>query len=516
MSVSGVWQTLAHARVGSAMELSAIERQVADDRRAATQDRSDEAELRLATSLTELARALLQTQKSTTEDDRASAALAPAQEAALIRLRHLAGGLVSAKFAGHVQEALRLFEEAARTIGHRELATATIRQACDAYRHAAQRYPLAAAVCADGLSKCGVWLIRLEPQTAVAASEEAVRIRAALFAANPDQSARYLSSLNLLLRTLMIGRSRKQALAMYREHYAGLTTPEMTSWLRETRIEDIDFTGKTQAALSKLNVQTLERAGYLTQQRILYQTDGDLTTIEEINWKLGLVGLKPLAAGAMPDPPSKPVEIATSFGALSVRCPNPDALARVREAVIEVYASDGAQLVDDARQVIAQTEWGSDPEVNADERLGNDIVALERSGGRWISVLSLRWELTGVGRHPLALRLSQQWPVIAVNTAEDMAYELCWYEDGFATGYAALGRPSGQAPIDKPLPPLDFATLADYGADYASETQVRVAFGNTAMFAKLTHLPASGIRQAGQAGRVAEFGPNLLVFRRPR
>jgi hypothetical protein len=500
------------------MELSAVEQRVSENRRLAAQERTAEAELRLATSLYEAAKVLLDTKTNGSERDRSPAALEPAQEAVLIRLRWLTKGHVTAQFAGQVQEALRLFEQAARTIGHRELATATIRQACDAYHQVAQRYPLAAGVCADGLSKCGVWLCRLDPRSAVAASSEAVRIRAGLFAADPDTAPRYLASLNMLLRTLMIGRSRKQALAMYRERYSAWTSPAMSTRLRETPIEELEFTSKTYTALAKLECPTLERAGYLTQQQILYQTSGDLTTIEEINWKLGLVGLKPLAAGALPDPPSKPVEIGTSFGALSVRCASNGALAQVRAEVIAAYARDGAEPVDaSAFQGVSETHWGiPDPELNTAEQLGDDVVLLQRTGGGWISVTSLYWELTPVGKHPLALWLSRKWPVISVNTTENLAYELCWYAGGVATQYAALGRPAGQAALDKPLAPLDFGALADYGADYASETQVRAAFGNTPMFAKLTHLPAGGIRQAGQSRPLADYGDQVLFFRKSR
>ncbi|WP_227999401.1 hypothetical protein [Nocardia australiensis] len=481
------------------MDLSSIERRVAEDRGAAI-DRSIEAQLKLATSLCDLAKALVAT-KNGSDQDRTAEALAPAQEAVAIRLHWLTAGHVSAQFAGEVQDALRVFEQAARHIGHRELAANTIRSACRAYRQVAHTHPQAASVCADGLSKCGVWLCRLDPNTAVAASEDAVRIRSRLFAANPDQSGKYLASLSTLLRTLMVGRQRKQAVAMYREQYAALTSPEMTQRLRQTRIEEIDLTAKSYGALAKLECATLERAGRLTQQQILYQTAGDLSTIEEINWKLALVGIKPLAPGAMPDPPSRPVEIATSFGALSVRCSAPDALAQIRDAVIAAYAADGAAPAEGATHLgDVEIIWSAaDLELNTAERLGDDMVLLEQTYPGSVIVMSLKWEIAPVGKHPLALHLSTRWPVISVAATENMSYELCRYEGGNAVQYAALGRPAGQVPLDKPLAPLNFATLADYGADYASETQVRAAFGNSPMFAKLTHLPASGIRQAADA-----------------
>ncbi|MFC9995134.1 hypothetical protein [Nocardia sp. NPDC127526] len=496
------------------MDLSAIERQVVEDRGAA-RDRSAEAELRLAGSLCELAKALMATKEDPSQRDRSPSALEPAQEAVLLRLRWLTAGHVDAIFANEVQEALRLFEQAARTIGHRELATSTIRNACQAYRHVAHTYPNAAAVCAQGLAKCGVWLIRLDPKAAVAASEDAVRIRASLFAADPEQANRYLSSLNTLLRTLMVGRQRKQAVAMYRERYAAVTSPAMTQRLREIKIEDLGLTSKTTTALGKLEVQTLERAGYLTQQQILYQTSGDLSTIEEINWQLALVGLKPLAAGAMPDQPSKPVEINNSFGALCVRSSSRNAVTLVRAAVLAAYVADGAEPVPSSAYLgVDEKHWSTpDPEANTAERLGEDVVLIEKVSEHWVSVKSLNWEVAPIGRHPLALRLSQEWPVVSVTTTENMSYELCWYDGGSATHYAALGLPAGQIPLEKPLAPLDFKALAEYGADYASETQVRAAFGNTPMFAKLTGLPASGIRQAAEAGPLAQHGSNILYFR---
>ncbi|MBL1074194.1 hypothetical protein JK358_07270 [Nocardia sp. 2] len=495
------------------MDLSAIEHQVAADR-ASARDRSAEAELRLAASLCEFAKALIAT-KTDGSRDRSASALEPAQEATLIRLRWLTAGHVTAVFANEVQEALRLFELAARTIGHRELATHTIRNACHAYRQVAQQYPNAAAVCADALSKCGVWLCRLDPNSAVAACEDAVRIRAALFAADPEQANRYLSSLNTLLRTLMVGRQRKQALSMYRDTYAAVTSPAMTQRLREIRIEDIGFTSKTSTALLKLDCTTLERAGYLTQQQILYQTSGDLATIEEVNWQLALVGLKPLAAGALADPPSKPVEISTSFGALSVRCSSRNAVTLVRAAILAAYSADGAQTVPSTAYLgVDEKHWSTfEPETNTAERLGEDVILIEKVSEHWVSVKSLNWELAPVGKHPLALRLSQEWPVVSVTTTEHMSYELCWYEGGSAVQYAALGLPAGQIALEKPLAPLDFAALSDYGADYASETQVRAAFGNTAMFAKLTKLPASGIRQAAESGPLEAHGSNILYFR---
>ncbi|MFC8527914.1 hypothetical protein [Nocardia sp. NPDC057227] len=496
------------------MDLNALEYQASVDRRAAV-DRSSETELRLATSLCELARGLIATRTDGSPRDRTAEALEPAQQAVEIRLHWFSAGLVSARLAGEIQDALRIFDQAARAVGHRELATTTIRRACDVYRRVAHAYPHGAAMCADALAKCGVWLLRLDPATAVAANEDATRIRAGLFAADPAQATKYLAALNTLLRTLTIGRQRKQALSTYRERYSSWTTPEMTKQLREIKIADLDLTAKTLAALTKLDCRTLQGAGRLTQQQILYQSAGDLATIEEINWKLALVGLKPLAAGAMPDQPSRPMEIATSFGALSVRCSAPDAVKQVRAAVLAAYEADGARLVQSSNYLgVHEKHWSVPaPELNAETVLGDDVVLIERGSGSWVAVKSLAWEVAPAGSHPLALRLAERWPVLSVTATEQMSYELCWYQDGVPTQYAALGRPAGAVTLDTPLAPLDFAVLADYGADYASETQVRAAFGNIGMFAKLTELPSSGIRQAAEARALAEYGEDVLFFR---
>ncbi|MGW0181938.1 hypothetical protein [Nocardia sp. NPDC003345] len=496
------------------MDLIAIEGRVAADRIAA-RDRTAESELQLAATLCELATGYLETQNNGSVRNRVAGALEPAQEAVMIRLRWFTAGRVSAVFANEVQDTLRLLEQAARAIGHRELATATIRDACNAYTRVAHDYPNAAGVCADGLSKCGVWLCRLDPGAAVVATDEAVRIRATLFEADPEQSRKYLATLNTLLRTLMVGRQRKQAVSMYRERYTALTTPAMAAQLRALKIEEIGFTGKTQSALRKLECRTLERAGYLTQQQILYQSAGDLATIEEINWQLALVGLKPLVAGAMPDQPAKPVEIGSSFGALSVLCSAPDALDQVRAAIVEAFTAAGAERADiNTAYGVDKAHWGTrDPQMNAATELGEDIVLVERLSGSWVAVKSLKWELTPVAKNPLALALSKHWPVLSVTSTESFAYELCWYEQGSATQYAALGRPAEPVALDRPLAPLDFGKLADYGADYASETQIRSAFGNATMFAKLTELPASGVRQAAEAQPLADYGDAVLCFR---
>ncbi|WP_327112615.1 hypothetical protein OHB12_29225 [Nocardia sp. NBC_01730] len=498
-----------------AMDLDALERRIGDDRYAAL-DRSVESELRLAASLGELAKGLIATKTNGSVRDRTREALAPAEEAVAIRLRLLSRGQVlTARLAGELNDALRSFEQAARHSGRRELATTTIRRACDVYRHVARAHPEVAGPCADGLSKCGVWLGRLDQGAAVAATEEAARIRAALAAANPDLSGKYLASLSTLLRTLMVGRSRKQAIAMYRERYSALTSTSMSIRLRACGIQDLDLTPKSHRALLELGCRTLEQAGRLTQQQVMFKSSGDLSTVEEINWKLALVGLRPLTPGAEPDPPSMPVQIGATFGALSVYCPDRDAIAQVRAAIIAAYAIDDAYPLDRDSYLGAHGEnWKiADPQVNAASSLGDDIVLIDQPYGGWVTVMSLNWELTPVAKHPLALRLSQDWPVAAITVTENVAYELCWYEHGAATQYAALGRPAGQAPLDKPLAPLDFKTLADYNADRATETKLRAAFGNTKMFSNLTYLPDSGLRQIGVTTPLAEHGDRALFFR---
>ncbi|WP_280489462.1 hypothetical protein [Nocardia farcinica] len=495
-----------------AMEPSAIERRVAADRSAA-RDRTAESELRLAASLCELAKALLETRTNGALRDRTAEAIAPAQEAVGIRLHWLTHGHVTARHAGDVQEALRVFEQATRQTGHRELAVSTIRNACHAYRQVAQAYPAVAGTCADGLGKCGVWLGRLDQNAAVAAPEDAARIRAELAAAHPELAGKYLASLSTLLRTLMVGRSRKLAVSMYRERYASFTPTGLQIRLRACGIRDLDLTPKSLRALTELDCRTLEQAARLTQQQILRKTSGDLSTVEEINWRLALVGLRPLAPGEDPEPPAMPVEIGPTFGALGVRCPDRDAIAQVKAAIVAAYAMDDARPVDATGYGGEGTDWtigAATP--NPATALGDDIVIVDLSYGGWITVMSLNWELAPVGRHPLALRLSQQWPVVSVTATDNQAYELCRYEGGKPTQYAAMGRPPGTSTLDQPLAPLDFGWLAAYGASFATENKLRVAFGNTQSFANLTYLPNSGIRQVRKTAPLLDHD-HVLYFR---
>ncbi|GAA5067023.1 hypothetical protein GCM10023318_55800 [Nocardia callitridis] len=497
------------------MDLDALERQIATDRFTA-RDRTIESELQLANSLNDLAKGFLATKTNGAKRDRTRDALAPAEEAVSIRLRLLSRGqLLNAKLAGELNEALRSLELAARHSGRRELATTTIKHACDVYRQVARAHPEVAGPCADGLSKCGVWLGRLDQDAAVAATEEAARIRSTLAAANPELAGKYLASLSTLLRTLMVGRSRKQAISMYRERFAAFTSTSMSIRLRACGIQDLDLTPKSFRALTELNCRTLEAAGRLTQQQIMFKSSGDLSTVEEINWKLALVGLRPLHPGVDPDPPSMPVKIGATFGALSVYCPAPDAVAQLRAAIIAAYATDDAYPTDRASyQESAEPGWKvSQPAVNKASKLGDDVVLIEQPYGGWVSVMSLHWEITPVGRNPLAQRLSQDWPVAEVTVTEDVAYELCWYERGSATQYAAFGRPAGQAPLKKPLAPLDFRLLSEHNPEHPSESKLRSAFGNTQAFANLTYLPSCGLRQVNSAGALSEHGDRVLFFR---
>ncbi|WP_232541758.1 hypothetical protein [Nocardia bovistercoris] len=492
------------------MELSAIERQVAVDRSAA-RDRTPESELQLAATLNELAKALLATKTNGAPRDRTPEAIAPAQEAVGIRLHWLANGYVSARHAGDVQEALRTFEQATRQTGHRELAVSTIRNACHTYREVAQAYPHVAGTCADGLGKCGVWLGRLDQNAAVAATVDAARIRADLASASPELAGKYLASLSTLLRTLMVGRSRKQAISMYREHYSAFTPMSLQIRLRACSVPDLDLTPKSVQALTELECRTLEQAGRITQQQILRKTSGDLSTVEEINWRLALVGMRPLTPGSDPEPPSMPVEIGPTFGALGVRCPDRDAIAQLKAAIVAAYAMDDIQPVDST----AYPDPGAlgAAEFNPASTLGEDVVLIEMSDGGWVTVMSLNWELAPVGKHPLALRLSQDWPVISVTATDNRSYELCRYDGGRPTQYAALGRPPGTSTVQDPLLPLDFEWLATYGAHFATENKLRVAFGNTRSFANLTFLPNAGIRQIRKTLPLIDHD-HVLFFRK--
>src|SRR5690606_19119594 len=113
----------------------------------------------------------------------------------------------------------------------------------------------------------------------------------------------------------------------------------------------------------------------------------------------------------------------------------------IKAAIVAAYAMDDARPVDSSTyRAQSDSFWGiGDAEINRATALGDDIVLIEMSYGGWVTVMSLNWELAPVGMHPLALRLSTQWPVISVCATDNTTYELCRYDQGKPIQYAALG-----------------------------------------------------------------------------
>ena len=249
-------------------------------------------------------------------------------------------------------------------------------------------------------------------------------------------------------------------------------------------VEELDLAIRTYNLVKKLGCQTVEDLTRLSARDILYHDLSLRWTLSELNDKLGKLGLGPLAPGRPPDrPPAVPDVPDVTFGTLALLCPDRDAVRRIGAVVVDAWAAEGWDLVDyeTYRPVM------DDP--------GSDMVAVHAADAlaSWARVVSERRELAPQGRHPLALRLSQRWPVLSVTSTEGVAYELCLYRDGRPVQYAAHGRPTTPAPVEAPL---DFGLLAEHAGIPIDEAELRSVFGDGFTFAKLSGLPLGGFELA--------------------
>lgn len=211
-----------------------------------------------------------------------------------------------------------------------------------------------------------------------------------------------------------------------------------------------------------------------------------------------------------------------SHGVLAVICDS-TADAVVYEAIVDAYATDGVQRVH-ARPVWEPDENWVDfgpPIVNTSSVLGDDDLLIGDESmyltsarhGQWgvmESVKSRRWELTPAGEHPLALRLSRRWPVLALTWTLNIAHELCLYRRGAPVSYAACGRPAEPAPVDVPF---DFDWLAPLCG--ATGQQLRSRFCDPVIFAQQARLPAEGFASIFDPRPLEDYpDAQLLAVRR--
>jgi tetratricopeptide (TPR) repeat protein len=344
-------------------------------------------------------------------------------------------------------------------------------------------------------------------EPALAAAEEAAAIYRRLNAVNP---VRYHLDHQMSLAVLAghlnaIGRPA-EALAVRREQVAGLTP--------QSPIEELDFTIRTYNLLKRLGCHNICDVAGLGVLDVLYHPAGARWVPNEINEKLALMDLGPLGrAATRAEAPPVPPAPEWTFGALSVLCPAEGAVALVREAVTAAYAADGVRPVDRETYEAASAEHADgfvcDLRVNDDTALGSDLVVIDPEVGAWIGVKSEHWELAPQGRHPLALRLSLQWPVLSVTATKGVAYELCLYLRGAPAQYAAHGTPAGPPPVDVPL---DVQLLATQSWIGAAEPALRAVFGEPTVFANLAGIPAGGLRDLLDAALLIDYPKDCVLY----
>ena len=293
----------------------------------------------------------------------------------------------------------------------------------------------------------------------------------------------------------------------------------------DSLVEEADFTIAVYNTVKRLGCHTFGHLARLSRRDVVYQVrypgNDPAWAVAQIDGALALVGLGPLDPVR---PPRQPLTVLDApewtFGALCVLCDadqpqrRPERrAARVREAVIAAYATDGAEPMDLTTYLASSTEDDDqmrDPPVNIAPMLGSDLVVIQPRQGAWVWVQSERWELAPQGRHPLALRLSARWPVLSVTSTRGVAYEVCHYEQGAPVRYAAHGRPTGPTPVGAPL---DFSLLAAHSWMSAGEAELRAVFGHPLVFAGLAGLANGGFRSVVEGSPLDDMGEWLLVLR---
>ncbi|WP_024802579.1 hypothetical protein [Nocardia sp. BMG51109] len=341
---------------------------------------------------------------------------------------------------------------------------------------------------------------------AIAAAEEVVRINCQRAAGDSDRIEELIGSLRALERALRAALPIVQATLAYRRAYSSLVPAELVRQLHEAPLADFDLTISTYNTLRRLGCDTLVDVSQSTRRDIIYASRAPRWCLEEIDLRLELVGLGPMESGAPPDFPEAPVQLETTFGALNLRPRPRDTVADIRTAIIDAYAANGVFPVAPRHEQIL------DAQLNTDGSLGPDIVLIDESYDPWITIMSCNWELTPLGKHPLALRLSSRWPIISVTAIEDVSYELCRYDHGEPQEYAAIGRPAGRTELDTPLRPLDFGDLTTDSAVDASPPEIRAAFGNPRLFGILTGLSAGGFRTACEGMLLQDYPADTILY----
>jgi hypothetical protein len=171
------------------------------------------------------------------------------------------------------------------------------------------------------------------------------------------------------------------------------------------------------------------------------------------------------------------------YGHLVVMCPHQPAAAirLVREAVVEAYRQDDVHQPNnpDVYALWADTlfvRWEDPPRRNDDPVLGEDELFLNwhaRTWGTMVFVKSHRWEITPPGRHPLAMRLSERWPVLSVGVRRHgEIVELCLYRHGRLVQHVNSDPDAKDGPAGTPL---NFRWLAQLAG--SDEQTLRERFG---------------------------------------
>jgi hypothetical protein len=161
------------------------------------------------------------------------------------------------------------------------------------------------------------------------------------------------------------------------------------------------------------------------------------------------------------DEPHIPTSPRFTWGALYVYAPRLSE-SKVRERVATIYESRGLtrvhENVDDDIQ---------DQHVSSVDALGADRLVVLSTNKGWCGVFSEVLELAQIGQHPLAMPLSENFQVLAIQTESEKYVSYVRYDKGKATQLTLRGLATPESLAH--LPELDLAWLAKVVAKSSKE-----------------------------------------------
>ncbi len=205
-----------------------------------------------------------------------------------------------------------------------------------------------------------------------------------------------------------------------------------------------------------------------------------------------------------------------SWGCLHVFCPPQNALNLVKSQVCHAYRKQGLQpfqwfLSSDLDDYLGEPYPGDLSFCDSDVLVEDEIFVLPEETSGWIAVMPRVLEWCPPMQHPLALSLSESFPVLYTLHLKDCYSEVSLYQRGSAQ-QCILNGP--QKPPIKTPHPIDFDWFQDKGSVVPSQ-ELAEAISDIEQFISLAGPDSRGLREAFEDAPLQDYEPSsFLVFRK--